>query len=326
MNKKIIFSTIILISVFLTAPKPASAMAWPDIGNAFMETMLENVWEQIKAALMGALKKAAVETMNETVNNLISGTTQAGSLFITDWEDYLFNSPAGATNSYMNDFFTVTTRGRSVGSYSNSCGDFNFTEWRTSRAKDYVATFDYTSLQDDFTELACSPLQMFDDGGWAAYEAFMEIKNNPIGYELMAQSVYEEKLNQEKEEAAIQAQSYAGFVSQKTQEGVVITPGSLIKEITAAANTMDNDALTNATNPGEIAAIVVGKIATDVIKNGIGKARQNVQNKINENICDASQELRNALKGLTPSGHLIQGGGSNLGTLGGSRSSQCNVQ
>lgn len=327
--KKIILSVVILALIAISTPtqKAQAYMAWPDLGGAFFRTMLDNMGKQILAAIIGALKKAAIETISETVNNLVSGTTQAGALFITDWEDYLFNSPAGNTNSYMNDFFTVTTRGKSPGSYTSgsTCGK-SFTEWRSARAKEYVITIDYTDLQDTFQEYACDAIGMFNDGTWAAYDAFMAPNNNPLAYALITEDVYEKKLQQEKEKAALQAQSYAGFTAQKTKEGVVITPGSLIKDLTAAANTMDNDAIANARNAGEIAGIVVGKIATGVIKNGIGKARQNVQNKINDNICEASQELRNALKGLTPSGHLLQGGGSNLGTLGGSRSSKCNIR
>ncbi|EKE21290.1 MAG: hypothetical protein ACD_7C00297G0003 [uncultured bacterium] len=328
MSKKIIFSAIILIFITSATPthRASAVVAWPDLGNAFFRTMLDGMWEQIKAAIIGALKKAAIETISDTVNNLISGTSQAASLFITDWEDYLFNSPTGSTNSYINDFFTVTTRGKSSGSYSSGACGGSYSEWRSARAKDYVVTIDYTSLQDTFEEWACGPVEMFNDGTWAAYNAFMEPKNNPLAYALITESVYEKKLAQEKEKAALQAQSYAGFTAQKTKEGVVITPGSVLEGITVAANTMDNDAIANARNAGEIAGIVVGKIATGIIKNGIGKARQNVQNKINDSICDASQELRNALKGLTPSGHLLQGGGSNLGTMGRSSASQCNLK
>lgn len=326
-NKKIIFGAIILIFVSLASPthKASAYAAWPDIGNAFFRTMLDNIGIQIRAAIVGALKKAAIETLSETVNNLVSGTTQAASLFITDWEDYLFNGPTGTTNTYMNDFFTITTRGKSSGSYSSACGG-SFAEWRSERAQNFVLEIDFTEWQSDFEEFACGPVEMFADGTWAAYDAFMEPKNNPLAYALMTESVYEKKLREEKEKAAIQANAYGGFIGQKSSDGkTVITPGSVIEGVTVAANTMDNDALANAENAGEIAGIVVGKIATGIIKQGIGNARKNVQNKINNQICDMSQSLRDKLKGLTPSGHLLNGG-SGLGTLGDSRGSKCTVR
>lgn len=328
MNKKIIFSTFILALVMSATPghKAQAVMAWPDIGNAFFRTMLDNIGIQIRAAIVGALKKAAIETLSETVNNLVSGTTQATSLFITDWEDYLFSTPQGNTASYMNDFFTVTTRGKSSGSYSSGACDGTYTEWRSARAKDFVLEIDYTEWQDDFEELACTPVEMFEDGTWAAFDAFMEPKNNPIAYALMTESVYEKKLKEEEAKAAAQANAYGGFIGQKSSDGkTVITPGSVIEGVTVAANTMDNDALANAENAGEIAGIVVGKIATGIIKQGIGNARKNVQDKINDSICDMSQDLRDQLKEYTPSGNL-QNGGSGLSTLGDSESSKCDVK
>ncbi len=328
MNKKIIFSAIILIFVSLTAPihSAKAYAAWPDIGNAFFRTMLDNIGIQIRAAIVGALKKAAIETLSETVNNLVSGTSQAGSLFITDWEDYLFKSPTGKTTSYMNDFFTVTTRGKSSGSYSSSsCGGASFTEWRTARAKNFVLEIDYTDLQDTFQEYACDAKSMFEDGSWAAFDAFMQPNNNPLAYALITEGVYNKKLEEEKEQAAAQAGAYGGFIAQKSADGVVITPGSIIEGVTLAANTMDNDALANAENIGEVAGIVVGKIATGIIKQGIGNARKNVQDKINNNICDMSQDMRDTLKGFTPNGSLSNGG-SGLSTIGGSKSSKCKVE
>jgi len=325
-SKKIIFSLFLLmLSISLVPQQSAQAyVAWPDIGNAFFRTMLDNIGIQIRAAVIGALKKAAIDTLSETVNNLVSGATQAGSLFVTDWEDYLFNTPTGNTASYMNDFFTVTARGRSAGSYSSGACGSSYTEWRSARAKQYVLEVDFTEWQDDFQELACKPAEMFADGTWAAYDAFMQPNNNPIAYALMTESVYEKKLSEEKEKAAVQAQAYGGFKAQQTEDGMVITPGSIIEGITTAANTMDNDAIANAENAGEIAGIVVGKIASGIIKNGIGNARANVQSKINNNICDASQELRDGLKKFTPNGHLLNGG-SGLGTLGKSGQETCQL-
>jgi len=328
MSKKIkifVFALFLVISTTTFTPSAKAIFSWPDIGNAFIRTMLDNMWIEIRAALVGALKKAAIDTMSETVNNLVSGTSQAGSLFISDWSDYLFTTPKNKTGQYMNDFFTITTRGKSGGTYSSSktCGTENYSKWRTERAKGVNVELDFTSLQDNFEEFACSPVEMFGDGTWAAYNAFMSPNNNPIIYGLIAQEVAAGKAKEERDKAQIQAISNQGFVSQ-SKNGLVITPGSLIKDITAAANTMDNDAIANAQNVGEVAGIVVGKIASNVIKQGIGNARQQIQNKINDSICDGSQTLRDQLKELTPDGNLMSGFG--MGSLGNTRgSSTCRI-
>jgi len=326
MNKKI---KIIILSLSLAicansfTPSAKAYVAWPDIGGAFFGSMLNEMWIQIRAASMGALKKAAVDTITETVNNLVAGTTQAGSLFISDWSDYLFSSPASNASSYMNDFFTITTRGKTNGNYSSMCGT-NYSNYRSERAKNVNLEIDLTSLQDDFEEWACSPVEMFSGGTWDAYKAFMQPNNNPISYALLTESVWEKKWNEEAKEAEIKALAYQGFKA-KEENNMVISPGSLIKDITSAANTLDNDMIANAENVGEVAGIVVGKIASNVIKQGIGNARQMVQNQINDTICSGTQSLRDQLKELTPTGTLMSGLG--LGSLGTGRSTgTCNLQ
>lgn len=326
MNKKIkiiLFSLILASHATLFASGANAYVAWPDIGNAFFRTMLDNIGIQVRAALVGALKKAAIDTVNETVNNLVAGVSQAGSLFISDWSDYLFTTPRNSSRAYMNDFFTITTRGRTSGSYRSTCGS-NYSTWRTERAKGVNIELDFTSLQDNFEEFACSPVEMFADGSWDAYNAFMQPNNNPIMYALITEDIAAKKELEEKEKARIQAQAYGGYIAQKNENGLVITPGSLIEGITLSANTMDNLTIANAENVGEVAGIVVGKIASSVIKQGIGNARQQLQNKINSGICDASQGVRDQLKNLTPTGHLMSGLG--IGSLGSSRSSSCRLQ
>lgn len=330
MNKKIKIvwlSLIFLLSgTFFTPQKTQAYAAWPDLGGAFFETMLENAWSQMQAALVGALKKAAIDTITETVNNLVAGTSQASSLFISDWSDYLFGTPRGNANKYMNDFFTITTRGRTNGGYNNTLCGTNYAEWRSERAKQVNAVVDLTELQSDFEEFACSPVEMFADGTWAGYNAFMKPNNNPILYNLIAQSEYEEILKKEEGAALAQAIAYQGFVAKKNEDSEnVITPGSTIKDLLTSANTLDNLTIANAKNVGEVAGIVVGKVASNVIKQGIGNARLQVQNKINDGICEGSQELRDQLREFTPSGNLMSGFG--MGSLGSGKSTgTCNLR
>jgi len=316
MHKKIKISLFAIILIFNSfAFVPSAKATWPDIIGFTYGAALDEIKEQIMAALLGALKQAAIDTINETVNNLISGTTQAGSLFITDWEDYLFNSPRNEAGAYMNDFFTVTSRGKSSGNFQSACGGESFTEWRTSKAKQYINTeVDYTALQSDFEEYACDTIKMFDQGTWDAYIAFMQPNNNPIAYQLIAESVYEKKVREKEEEAKAEAISYQGFKAKKSENGIVLTPGSTLEEITASANTISDQAIATATNPGEMVGLVVGKIASQVIKQGIGNARQNVQNEINDEICNTSQDFRDALGNLMPNGNLP--GGIGIGSLG----------
>jgi len=321
MKKKIkvfLLAIIIMFSSFTMVP--SAKATWPDIIGLSYKQALEVVYDQVMAALLSALKQAAIETINETVNNMISGTSQATSLFINDWEDYLFQGPRSQSVAYMNDFFTITARGKSSGNFISSCGDVGYDDWRSAGAKEAVnVEIDLTAWQSDYEEFACGAQEMFKEGTWDAYAAFMSPKNNPIAYTLFTQSVYEKKLEEKTKEAEAKALAYQGFKAQESENGIVITPGSIIEEITASANTISDQVLANASDVGEMAGIVVGQIASKVIKQGIGNARQNLQNEINNGICDASQGLRDELKGLTPDGNFQ---GLGIGSLGETASSE----
>ncbi|MFA6183512.1 MAG: hypothetical protein WC682_00240 [Parcubacteria group bacterium] len=323
--KKIIFHTLLLVSIisFVPSYKAQAYVAWPDIGNAFMRTMLNEMWIQIRAAIIGALKKEAINTISETINGLVGGNAQEEALYVQDWADYLFQTPTQNTNLYMNDFFTLTNRGQSSGSYTSSSGSSSsYSEWRSEGAKYLTESPDYTELQSDYEEYASDAASMFDDGNWAAYDAFWQLNNNPIAYELQAEAIYMDKLAEEEKIASDQAQAYSGFKAKKSDDGTVITPGSTIEGLTVAANTVDNDAIANARNIGEIAGIVVGKIASNVIKQGIGNARKN-SGSSSSNTCDSSSSsLKDQLNNYSSSGNT-KNGNSGLGTLGTSSNSTC---
>lgn len=319
--KKIIFSLTLVALTFSFIPtnKAQAYTSWPDFGGNFFGNMLDQVFVQVQAAIVGALKKAAIETVSETINNLVSGVTKEASLFISDWEDYLFNAPHANTKNSMNDFFTLTTRGRSSGNYaSGTCGKV-YSKWRTERAKQMTVEIDLTSLQDTYQEYACDAIGMFSDGSWAAYNAFMEPRNNPLMFALIAEEVALRKEEEEKAKAQAQAIANQGFISKTTEEGYVITPGSLIQGLTLAANTIDNDAIASAKNIGEVVGLVVGKIASGVIKQGIGNARAQVQSQINNGICDMTDQLGDQLDKFRPGKGFSIGFG--LGSLGTSNTS-----
>lgn len=318
---------IILISGgFLFNIKKARADIW---GSNFLaveaQIAQEEIIKQIQAALVAALKKEAAKMLSDTMNNLVSGVNQAGSLFISDWEDYLFKSPGNNTRAYMNDFFTVTSRGRNSGNYASACGS-NFSEWRTAGAQESInVDLDLSQWQSDFNETVCGGFQdMFNDENWQGYISAMKPNNNPIAYKIFAESTKNKIQEAEEKKALAQAQAYLGFKAKTDKSGTtVITPGSFIESITAAANKIDMDMIANSHMVGEVAGIVAGKIAGNVIKQGIGNARKQAQAKINNTICDASQSLRDSLKGLTPEGSIFESLG--IGSLGKSSDSRCNL-
>jgi len=113
---KVLFFSFLIVSFGFFNVSCAKADTWgANFGAEGMGQMMDMIQEMIHGVIMGALKQAAVQTINDSVNNLISGTTTAGSMFISDWEGYLQIGPQRENALYMNDFFTMTTRGRASG-------------------------------------------------------------------------------------------------------------------------------------------------------------------------------------------------------------------
>jgi len=318
-----------LVSVLVPTKKAKAIPSWPDVINAFIDTGLEEIAVIIKGAIMSALKQAAAETINSTVNSLVSGTSQAGALFITDWEDYLVSGPMAETSLMMNDFFGVTLRGRSSRSnYISECADVNKRSYYNNmRAQAEKATkyIDIRGLQSDFEDFACDGVQMFEKGTWQAFDAFLKPMNNVMGYTLTAQGyqmTVEERL---KEEARVKAIANNAYVSLE-KDGKVITPGSTIKELQAQAMDVGNKILAAAEHPGEVITAVVSKIATDTIKSGIGNAQRNIQKNINSSICNGVQSVRDDLKSMVPEVGSSGYGRSSSGHSVNSNYSTCKIK
>jgi hypothetical protein len=90
---------IILAAAVLFAPAAAQADYWSaNAMAASLKQVMEDIRKTIHGVIMGALKQAAVEVINSTVNSMITSGGAGGPLFITDWDDELFTSPLGKRN------------------------------------------------------------------------------------------------------------------------------------------------------------------------------------------------------------------------------------
>lgn len=291
---------ILLLSVmFLMSSTENASAQW---GADFAVSAAEEIKREVISAITEGLKQAAIEMLNDTVDNAIAGVTQAGALFIIDWEDYLFSSPALETSIFMNDFFAISTRGKESSlNYRSDCG-VNYTQWRNARAKGNAElVIDFSEWQSDFEDYACGAANMFANGTWEAMDALFDPNNNPLGYDLAAEGMKAKKKNQAEDAALAAGIAYQGFKATKGSDGeTIITPGSITKDIKSNTLNISNMSLANADRPGEVAGAFVGKIVASVIRRGIGKMQQNIQEKINDKICEASQSLYDELGNLVP--------------------------
>lgn len=296
------FLFVLLVSGMLAAGAPrAHADYWgsTEVG-VYEKTMMEEIARAIEGALLGALKAAAIQALNQQVGQIIGGGGSSGqALFITNYNDFLYQGPAERTELYMNDFFTMMTRGKGSSANYAGAGD------RGGGIKDSFANYLITvgrnvtvarsSSVTNLEEYTASPQAMFAEGDWRAFNAFFSnLANNPFGFAFQAEQVYQNKLEQEQREALVKAQSAGGFLPSEAG-GAVIAPGSVIEAAQVQVQNLPNTFLATATNPGELLAGVVSamanKIISNLVQNGIGQVQSNIQRESGnvKNQVDAAQ-------------------------------------
>lgn len=285
-TNKIIVALLLSAVIIFVPLESVRADAWgANYSAAILKQTMERIAIEIHGAIMGALKQAAAETINSTVNSLISSGGTTGALYITNWDDWLVNQPAETTKTYMNDFWTLTTKGTtSSGNYISASGSSegttgSYTNYLKEQAK--KVTTESTLPQTDLSNYVSDPSEMFSAGNWQGFSSFVSNPaNNPFGFTLMSQSAYQEKLEYEKKKAETQAVAYKGFKAQ-TSGSSVITPGSTIADMYSNTQDLGNKIIASAQSIPEVITAVVTRIATNAIRQGIGNAQRNVQREIN---------------------------------------------
>lgn len=270
--------------VFCLFPQPARADAWgANMGAAIMKQMLERIARQIEGSLLGSLKMAAVQMLNNQVGQLIGGGASGQPRFITNFNDFLYQGPRQRTNLYMNDFFTLTTRGRgaSANYVSARSGGGNYVGYLESVGRKATVESEASCTVD--LEESANAETMFEEGDFRGFNAFVSNPcNNPYGYALEAEDAYQGELMRQQEAAAIEAQS-SGFLGAK-QGNMVITPAGSIEAATTNIQNLPNQIIASASNPTELLNGVVSAMANQVVnnlvRNGIGQVQTNIRREI----------------------------------------------
>ena len=220
---------IVLIGQLVCAAPSAKAGVWGEsIAAELLGQALEIVKTQLAGALLGTLKTAAISILNSQVGQMIGGNSLGEALFITDWNDFIYTKPAEQAQLFMNDFFTISTRGKyasanyvGVGDVSGSVSG-NYAAYLVAGAQQAIGS-DGTGeesdvpLSYDLDAYSPSPDILFQEGDYRGLNAFFSNPaNNPFGYTLSATAYYARKMNQSIEAAKTEAQS-SGFIGKKTR-------------------------------------------------------------------------------------------------------------
>lgn len=302
--KIIVFSFTLVTFSFSFAGNAHAYMAWPDLMAMSYKEALEKITKMINDFMLGGEKLMAAMQIDDNVNTLVSGGSSSGSMFINDWEDYLYLEPRKESAVFMNDFFTDVTRGRSSGlNYSSVCGGSfsrgSYSDYLVQRAK--KRTIDIEMPQMDLQEYVCDAVDMFEDETWRAFFAFADPNkiNNPLGFGLISQQVYSADRERRQDEAAKKAISYHGYKPQ-TSRGRVTTPGSTIEAMVADAKDVPNKIVAGAGSIPEVILSIVMRYANETIQQGIGNAQSNIQREMGNRDSNYSRGMSSNLEGQSP--------------------------
>jgi hypothetical protein len=298
-----LFLLMFVFQVVFLAPAAHAGVWGESIAATLLGETLDVIKRQIEGAILGTLKVAAIKVLNSRIAQLVGGSSAGDALFITDWGDFLYDTPAQQTGLYMNDFFTLTTRGKYASANYVGIGDVasgvggNYVQYLVSRSQGSIQGFSLeedSSPHYDLDEYSDNPDALFQEGDWRGFNAFFSNPmNNPFGFELVTQGVYAEKLAQEEEEAKVKAQS-SGFVGPE-ENGRTIAPAASIEAMTTNVQNIGNELIAAAENPGEFLSGVVGalvnKTVTALVQRGVGE----VQNNIQKEVTSVDQKVSNAL-------------------------------
>ncbi|MFZ3032292.1 MAG: hypothetical protein WA082_04610 [Candidatus Moraniibacteriota bacterium] len=284
----------LFLVVNLSFAAPAKADIWgAALAATLFDQVLSTIKRQIEGAILGTLKVAAVSMLNSQVGQLIGGTSAGDALFITDWNDFLYQKPAEQVQVYMNDFFTMTTRGKYASANYAGVGDIpgkvagNYAAYLVAGARQLTAAQtggSGSSLpQFNLDSYTKNPETLFREGDFRGLNAFFSNPmNNPFGYTLTASTYYASKMTQEMELAKTEAQS-SGVIGKK-DGGRTIAPAAAIESMMSGVQNIGNDMIAAASNPGEFLSGVVGavvnKAVTGIIQKGIGKVQANIQREV----------------------------------------------
>lgn len=308
-----IASLVFLTLIFFSLPGKVSAGSWGEpTSAAIMKEYMEKITYSIYGSLLVSLKMAAVQMLNQQVGQLIGGGASGQARFITNYNDFLYQGPQQRTDVYMNDFFTLTTRGRGSSANYIGIGDTG------GMGGNYVSSLDSVQRQASVGNETISVYNLDEYGGieavgegdFRALYAFVSNPcNNPYGCALQAERVSQDKLAKEQQIAAIKANAAGGFLPVE-EDGMVITPAGSVEAVTTNIQKLPIDIIASASNPAELLGGVVSsmatKVVTNLVQNGIGQVQTNIQREFGGVNSQVDSALKQATGSLGPAAPFTQ--------------------
>ena len=303
-TKKLFFPILVAVFfLFVVSSLPAKADAWGmNLAAASLKQVMEVIYTTIQGAIKGALKQAAVEMINDTIGNMMSGAggTQ-GTMFITNWDDELIYAPAKKTDIYMDKLLKARYKGRSSDYRASGQGEGVQANYFAYMDQTVRGSLKNSSSQANVYDSCKDPMNPFAQEDMRCW---MEVAGMPMNDVLEFQQLSMATYEQEQTKAITQAEAYNGFKARKSGD-YVITPGSTLQDIQSQTEDIGNKILANATSIPEIITSVVTRLVTKTINQGIGNVQRSIQKEINNTVGNVQQDITNQMQTFGPASYFM---------------------
>lgn len=258
----------------------ASSSSWV-AAAAMTFASIMNYQDSIKGFMLGIAKQAAMKALSQEINFMITGKSSQGTMFVSDYRDYLIAKPKGQAVLYTNARIDQALGGRgSLSGYIPAGSEgFGLAGGNYMNSLRVGAQSAVTNPADPKVTYVGNPSQMFAQGNFRNLSLYLSGINNPWAFNLFAQNTLDQKTQEEQKTASDKLIANQGFPGTESN-GKTITPGILVKEASAGVQNMGYDIISNATHIPEIATALVSQLVTQSINQGIGMMQATVHREI----------------------------------------------
>lgn len=308
------------------APLPARAGVWGEgLLSMTLKQVLEVIWEQISALLLGIAKRIAVTMAKDAADRLTAGGGAKKATFITDYKEYIYAVALDESLIYMNDLLTTATSGKNSSlNYVIAGGSLqrlgmNYMNYLNAEVK---SSFQKARCQYNLDQYTPNAVVSLGQGDWRVLNASISHNcNNPLGMSLIIQDETMRKMQQQQETAKTKAVAGNGFKGVE-KDGKTVSPGSIIGEITSETNKAVVKAIGSSSKWGELLAAAASSFVNQSLNNLYQRGFEQVSKNLSRELGKVDKKIGAARKDLAeqlgPGSQFLRSANQQLGGGGGS--------
>ncbi|MFZ1626709.1 MAG: hypothetical protein WAT81_02800 [Candidatus Moraniibacteriota bacterium] len=325
--RKYIASLLIGTVLFTTAvPLPARAGVWGEsIAGELLGQVLDVIWEQLQAVLLGIAKKVAIQLARDAANRLVAGGSSKKPVFITDYKQYIMNAAHEEGRIYMDSLLTSALGGKNsmlnyvIAGGSLSQLGMNYMNYINA---DVSSAFARNNCKYNLDQYTSNPMVSLSQGDWRVLNAVVSNNcNNPLGMRRNIVEQTQRQISSVEEIAKTKAIAGQGFLGVEVN-GKTVTPGSVISDVTSKLQTAIVDQIGMSTKWQELLAAAAGAFVNQAMNSLYQQGFEIVAKNLTRELGKVDTQIKGARadlqRQLGPGSQFLRNSNQQLGGWNGS--------